>query len=138
VFLVSGWLRKTEASCLGGWAAINSDSTNKMSGTKPDLEESQNMQKNRSTAGDLFSAGAAERTVASDLKEVLTPEDLAEILGISVWTVYAKTSKRNRDQTNLDLPPFFRMGKLIRFWRRDLISWLKSRDKIDPNKREQP
>jgi predicted DNA-binding transcriptional regulator AlpA len=61
------------------------------------------------------------------LKEVLTPEDLAEMLGISVWTIYAKTSKRNREHCAVDLPPFFRMGKLIRFYRKDLISWLESR-----------
>jgi predicted DNA-binding transcriptional regulator AlpA len=73
-------------------------------------------------------------TIMTSRKEVLTPEDLAEVLGISVWTIYAKTSKRNRYQTNVDLPPFFRMGKLIRFWRRDLVSWLESRKKIDPNK----
>ena len=67
-------------------------------------------------------------------KEVLTPEDLAELLGVSVWTIYAKTSKRNREHTRIDLPPFFRMGKLVRFWRKDLISWLESRAKIDPSK----
>ena len=70
---------------------------------------------------------------ARELKEVLTPEDLAEVLGISVWTVYAKTSKRNRGRGHIDLPPFFRMGKLVRFWRRDLVFWLESRKKIDPN-----
>lgn len=68
-----------------------------------------------------------------DLKEVLTPEDLAELLGISVWTVYAKTSKCNRGHAHVDLPPFFRVGKLIRFWRKDLVLWLESRKKIDPN-----
>ncbi len=71
-------------------------------------------------------------------KEVLTPEDLAEVLGVSVWTIYSKTSKRNRDHVTMELPPFFRMGKLVRFWRKDLISWLESRKKIDPNKRELP
>jgi predicted DNA-binding transcriptional regulator AlpA len=80
---------------------------------------------------DIFES---DMKVANDLKEVLTPEDLAAILGLSVWTVYAKTSKRNRDHSNLNLPPFFRIGKLIRFWRRDLLLWLESREKIDPSK----
>ena len=70
------------------------------------------------------------------LKEVLTAEDLAELLGISVWTIYAKTSKRNREHCAVDLPPFFRMGKLIRFYRKDLISWLESRKKINPSRPE--
>ena len=79
-------------------------------------------------------SGETFNPAADRMKEILTPEDLAELLGISVWTVYAKTSKRNREQISFDLPPFFRMGKLIRFWRRDLVSWLESREKIDPNK----
>jgi len=79
-----------------------------------------------------------EENVRARPKEVLTPEDLAELLGISVWTIYSKTSRRNRDHTNVDLPPFFRVGKLIRFWRQDLLSWLESREKIEPNKRKQP
>ena len=70
------------------------------------------------------------------LKEVMTAEDLAELLGISVWTIYAKTSKRNREHCGVDLPPFFRIGKLIRFYRKDLVSWLESRKKINPNKSE--
>jgi predicted DNA-binding transcriptional regulator AlpA len=72
---------------------------------------------------------------SAGLKEVLTAEDLAELLGISVWTVYAKTSKRNREHSAVDLPPFFRLGKLIRFYRKDLVSWLESRKKFDPNGR---
>lgn len=74
------------------------------------------------------------RDQTNGLREVLTPEDLAEFLGISVWTVYAKTSRRNRNNTNVDLPPFFRMGKLVRFWRKDLLCWLETRKKVDPNK----
>ncbi len=74
---------------------------------------------------------------AKRLKEVLTPEDLAEFLGISVWTIYAKTSKRNRDNVNIELPPFFRLGKLVRFWRRDLVCWLERRKKVDLTKGEQ-
>ena len=63
-------------------------------------------------------------------KEVLTPEDLAELLGISVWTIYARTSKRKRPQGKVDLPPFFRIGKLVRFYRKDLIFWLDSQTKL--------
>jgi predicted DNA-binding transcriptional regulator AlpA len=74
-----------------------------------------------------------ENNDLTHLKEVMTPDDLAEVLGISVWTIYAKTSKRNRGHVHVDLPPFFRIGKLVRFWRRDLVLWLESRKKIDPN-----
>ncbi len=72
-------------------------------------------------------------TNSSGVKEVLTPDDLAELLGVSVWTIYAKTSRRNRANLRIELPPFFRIGKLVRFWRKDLVTWLESRKKIDPN-----
>ncbi|MDA2935358.1 helix-turn-helix domain-containing protein [Acidobacteria bacterium AH-259-D05] len=67
-------------------------------------------------------------------KEVFTPEDLAELLNVSVWTIYAKTSKRNRKHSNFDLPKFFKLGKLVRFHRDDVVRWLESRPKIDPSK----
>ncbi len=67
-------------------------------------------------------------------KRVLTPDDLAEELGISIHSIYQKTSKKNRQNTNLQLPKFFYIGKLIRFYREDVIDWLESRPKIDPNK----
>lgn len=90
--------------------------------------------RHRGSRSDLTATAAdVGEAIPRELKEVLTPEDLAEVLGISVWTVYAKTSKRNRGRGHIDLPPFFRMGKLVRFWRRDLVFWLESRKKIDPN-----
>ena len=63
-------------------------------------------------------------------KEVLTPEDLAELPGISVWTIYSRTSKRKRSLSDVDLPPFFRIGKLVRFYRKDLVLWLESQTKL--------
>ena len=75
--------------------------------------------------------------VPSTLKEVLTPDDLAELLGISVWTVYSKTSKRNRDQTNVALPKFFKIGKLIRFAKKDVLEFIDSRKRIDPNLKDE-
>jgi predicted DNA-binding transcriptional regulator AlpA len=69
-------------------------------------------------------------------KEVLTPEDLADFLGISVWTIYANTSRRCRGRSRIELPPFFRIGKLIRFSRRDLISWIDRQQKTELRKEE--
>lgn len=68
------------------------------------------------------------------LKVVMTPEDLAELLDISVHTIYSKTSRRNRDHLKIELPPFFKIGKFIRFHREDVLKWLGTREKIDPNK----
>ena len=69
-------------------------------------------------------------------KEVLTPEDFADSPGISVWTIYANTSKRGRGTSRIELPPFLRIGKLIRFSRKDLISWIDRRQKTDLSKEE--
>ena len=69
----------------------------------------------------------------SNLKEVLTPEELAELFGISVWTIYSKTSRRNRPHSNVDLPKFFKIGKLVRFAKKDVLEFLDSQKRIDPN-----
>jgi excisionase family DNA binding protein len=49
---------------------------------------------------------------------LLTPEELAEILGISVYTVYQYTSKRRI--------PYIKIGKLIRFSETEIEEWLQA------------
>jgi predicted DNA-binding transcriptional regulator AlpA len=72
----------------------------------------------------------------NSVNQILTPEDLAELFGISVWTVYSKTSRRNRTISNVDLPKFFKIGKLVRFAKKDVLEFLNSRKRIDPNQRD--
>src|SRR5262245_34689525 len=79
------------------------------------------------------SSSEMDTTYASNLKEVLTPEELAELFGISVWTIYSKTSRRNRPHANVDIPKFFKIGKLVRFAKKDVLEFLDSRKRIDPN-----
>jgi predicted DNA-binding transcriptional regulator AlpA len=67
----------------------------------------------------------------SIMKEVLSVEDLAAVLGISVWSVYAKTSKRNRDHVKLDLPPFFYIGKFVRFSKDDVLAWIAKQKRVN-------
>ena len=61
--------------------------------------------------------------------ELYTPENMADILGISVHTIYSKTSRRNRHHTNVELPPWIKIGRLIRFPVRDFESWLKRQER---------
>ena len=89
--------------------------------------------KSRALERTIPSAGETDPLPISRMKEVLTPEDLAELFGISVWTIYSKTSRRNRPHTNVDLPKFFKIGKLVRFAKKDVLEFLDSRKKIDPN-----
>jgi len=70
------------------------------------------------------------------VKTVLTPDQLAEELGISPHSIYRKTSKKNRQYTDRELPPFFYIGKLIRFYRKDVDEWLESRPRINLNKKD--
>jgi len=89
--------------------------------------------KSRALERAIPSAAETDPLPTSNMKEVLTPEDLAELFGISVWTIYSKTSRRNRPHTNVDLPKFFKIGKLVRFAKKDVLEFLDSRKKIDPN-----
>lgn len=47
---------------------------------------------------------------------LLTPEELAEYLGISVHTIYQMTSKRRI--------PYIKVGRLIRFSESEIQQWL--------------
>ena len=66
------------------------------------------------------------------MSRLLTPNEIAERLAISVDAVYAKTSARNRDHVNIELPPWIKIGRLVRFPEDDFNDWLKSRPR-EPN-----
>ena len=55
---------------------------------------------------------------------LLTPKDLSRMLGISIWTVYAATSKRNRTHTKVRVPPWIKIGRLVRWRPDDVEVWL--------------
>lgn len=50
---------------------------------------------------------------------LLTVEELAGYLGVSVSTIY------NRRYRGDDLPPSYRIGKAVRYRRRDVEAWLE-------------
>jgi predicted DNA-binding transcriptional regulator AlpA len=54
------------------------------------------------------------------MEQLLSPRNLADVLGISEQTIY------NRHSTGGDLPPTIKLGRLIRFRPTDVESWLKS------------
>lgn len=58
------------------------------------------------------------------LRPFLSVEEMAELLGISPHTIYAKTSRSNRGNTAVSLPPWIKVGKLIRFPVEDYEKWL--------------
>jgi len=64
-----------------------------------------------------------------DLKPVLTPEDMADLLAVSIHTIYAATSKRKRASVQIELPPWFHVGRFVRWYRQDVIKWLNTREK---------
>jgi excisionase family DNA binding protein len=57
---------------------------------------------------------------------LLTPEELSEMLGVSIHTIYQWTCKRQ--------VPFIKVGKLVRFPYDDVISWLDS-NRVSPKSR---
>ena len=60
------------------------------------------------------------------MKNLLDVDDLAEYFGISKDTIYAWTSKKNRRHVKLDLPEPIRLGRLLRWRREDVESFVKS------------
>jgi excisionase family DNA binding protein len=66
-------------------------------------------------------------TIAADDPDdvALTEDEVAEILSVSVRTLQFW-------RTHRDGPPFMRFGRLVRYSKRALIEWMKS--KTDPKK----
>lgn len=54
------------------------------------------------------------------MESLLTPESLAQVLGMAVQTVY------NRHSLGLSLPPSIKVGRLLRFRSRDVEAWISS------------
>lgn len=54
------------------------------------------------------------------MESLLTPEKLAQVLGLSVQTVY------NRYSLGLSMPPAIKVGRLLRFRSHDVDAWLTS------------
>jgi predicted DNA-binding transcriptional regulator AlpA len=56
---------------------------------------------------------------------LLSPKDLAAMLGIAEQTIY------NRHSGGGDLPPCLKLGRLLRFRREDVDTWLQQ--KLSPS-----
>ncbi|HWN99257.1 MAG TPA: helix-turn-helix domain-containing protein [Blastocatellia bacterium] len=54
---------------------------------------------------------------------LLTPEELSDMLGVSIHTVYQWTCKRQ--------VPFIKVGKLVRFPYDEVLAWLEA-NKVMP------
>lgn len=52
------------------------------------------------------------------MEKLLTPAEVAELLGIAVQTIY------NRIQEGRPLPPYVRLGRLLRFKAADVYAWI--------------
>lgn len=58
--------------------------------------------------------------VSSNAGELLTPEQAAEVLGFSAGTL-------GNMRTRGDGPPYFKLGKFVRYDSNDLAAWMRSR-----------
>ncbi|MDA8215114.1 MAG: helix-turn-helix domain-containing protein [Nitrospiraceae bacterium] len=64
------------------------------------------------------------------MERLLSIEEMAEILGVKVSTLYAMTHYKKI--------PFFKLGKLVRFRLSDVESWLQSKMVKPEEKRQSP
>lgn len=58
------------------------------------------------------------------METLISPATLAETLDIAVQTIY------NRISTGGNLPPFLKLGRLVRFKISDVEKWLAKQEKI--------
>jgi excisionase family DNA binding protein len=57
--------------------------------------------------------------------DVLTPEEVAELLKVSIGWIHAKTRARSRNPL-----PCYRPGKYLRFSREEVLAWLRSTSNV--------
>jgi predicted DNA-binding transcriptional regulator AlpA len=69
----------------------------------------------------VYAAPLLCHTGIEKMKQLLTPEELGEHLGIAVQTIY------NRHSRGLDLPPHIKIGRLLRFPSSLLEAWIVSK-----------
>ncbi len=67
------------------------------------------------------------------MEKLLTPQEIADLLGIQMSTIYSWTHE--------EFVPFIKLGRLIRFRESDVLEWLEKRTnpgrktrKLDPSK----
>jgi len=58
------------------------------------------------------------------MHQLLTPQALAALLGISTQTIY------NRLSLGGDLPPKFKVGRLVRFKLEDVSTWIDEHQSV--------
>jgi excisionase family DNA binding protein len=67
--------------------------------------------------------GKRSDEVLDKMVRLLTPEELGDILGVSIHTIYQWTCNRQ--------VPFIKIGKLIRFPEDKILAWLEDK-KVEP------
>jgi len=65
--------------------------------------------------------------VEVDDKRFIGVRELAQILDVDPESIYAKTSKKNRDHLNVEIPPWVKQGRLIKWWLPDVFAWIDQR-----------
>jgi predicted DNA-binding transcriptional regulator AlpA len=62
-------------------------------------------------------------------KRFIGVHELARILDVDAESIYAKTSKKNRAHLNVEIPPWIKQGRLIKWWLPDVYAWINERRK---------
>ena len=63
------------------------------------------------------------------MSPLLSPKELAAILGVAEQTIY------NRRFTGRDLPPYLKIGKLVRFRSEDIEAWIERSAQAEKEKK---
>jgi predicted DNA-binding transcriptional regulator AlpA len=69
-------------------------------------------------------------SAAESEKRFIGVNELARILDVSPESIYAKTSKKNRGNLNLEIPPSVDLGsRLKKWWLPSVYEWVEERRK---------
>lgn len=67
------------------------------------------------------------------MANLLRVKDLAQRLGVSVQTIYDRTSKKKKTNVKFQIPPWLDTGSRLKLWlEEDVEEWLRTRKRIKP------
>ena len=70
-------------------------------------------------------------------KRFVGVQELAQILDVDPESIYAKTSQRNRSHLTIEIPPWVKQGRLVKWWLPDVLAWIDRRTRYGTGKNDQ-
>jgi len=70
-------------------------------------------------------ADSCHRRQPTDMDRLFTPDEMSELLGVKLSTIY--------QWTHIEYIPHFKLGRFVRFREQEILKWLESKSRNGRN-----